>query len=190
MTRGEPAGTELDSWCKLGTLAAIMAAAAQIVIDNVNHLYRPPRGREVLALDQVSLEVANREFVALLGPSGCGKSTLLYLIGGFLPVENGTILVDGQKVTSPGPDRGIVFQHFALFPWKTVRGNILYGLERQGMPKQEREKRAMDFIELVGLAAALADLVTLGLQEGVGHRAADEQPVDLLQEVLDHEDLV
>ena len=85
---------------------------------------------------------ANREFVALLGPSGCGKSTLLYLIGGFLPVETGTITVDGKPVAGPGPDRGIVFQHFALFPWKTVRGNILYGLERQGMPKEEREKRA------------------------------------------------
>ena len=96
----------------------------------------------MLALDQVSLEVANREFVALLGPSGCGKSTLLYLIGGFLPVEAGTISVDGKPVSGPGPDRGIVFQHFALFPWKTVRGNILYGLERQGMPKDEREKRA------------------------------------------------
>jgi ABC-type Fe3+/spermidine/putrescine transport system ATPase subunit len=79
-----------------------MAAAAQIVIDRVNHLYRPPRGREVLALDQVSLEVANREFVALLGPSGCGKSTLLYLIGGFLPVETGAILIDGQNVAGPG----------------------------------------------------------------------------------------
>jgi NitT/TauT family transport system ATP-binding protein len=77
---------------------------------------------------------------------------LLYLIGGFLPVETGAIEVDGNPVTGPGPDRGIVFQHFALFPWKTVRGNILYGLERQGMPKAEREKRAMDFIELVGLA--------------------------------------
>jgi NitT/TauT family transport system ATP-binding protein len=128
-----------------------MAAPAQILLENVSHVYRPPRGREVLALDQVSLEVANREFVALLGPSGCGKSTLLYLIGGFLPVEAGSITVDGKKVAGPGPDRGIVFQHFALFPWKTVRGNILYGLERQGMPKAEREKRAQDFIELVGL---------------------------------------
>jgi NitT/TauT family transport system ATP-binding protein len=128
-----------------------MAGPAQIVISGVCHMYRPPRGREVLALDQVSLEVGNREFVALLGPSGCGKSTLLYLLGGFLPVEAGTISVDGKPVSGPGPDRGIVFQHFALFPWTTVRGNILYGLERQGMPKQEREKRAMDFIDLVGL---------------------------------------
>jgi NitT/TauT family transport system ATP-binding protein len=127
------------------------SSSAQIVVDRVSHLYRPPRGREVLALDEVSLSVQNREFVALLGPSGCGKSTLLYLIGGFLPVEKGAIVTDGQPVTGPGPDRGIVFQHFALFPWKTVRHNILYGLERQGMPKDEREKRAMDYIELVGL---------------------------------------
>src|SRR3990172_2700741 len=141
----------LDRSRPLGRVHAIMAASPQIVIDQVSHLYRPPRGREVLALDQVSLQVANREFVALLGPSGCGKSTLLYLIGGFLPVETGAILIDGSKVAGPGPDRGIVFQHSALFPWKTVRGNILYGLERQGMAKEEREKRAMDFIELVGL---------------------------------------
>ena len=141
----------LDRSRRLGRVHATMSVPAQIVVDQVSHLYRPPRGREVLALDQVSLEVANREFVALLGPSGCGKSTLLYLIGGFLPVETGAIRVDGKPVAAPGPDRGIVFQHFALFPWKTVRGNILYGLERQGMPKDEREKRAMDFIELVGL---------------------------------------
>src|ERR1700692_2551370 len=127
-----------------------MTAPAQIVVDRVNHLYRPPRGREVLALDEVSLTVANREFVALLGPSGCGKSTLLYLIGGFLPVESGRIAIDGKAIAGPGPDRGIVFQHFALFPWKTVRGNILYGLERQGMPRAEREKRAEAFVNLVG----------------------------------------
>jgi len=76
---------------------------------------------------------------------------LLYLIGGFLPNETGKILVDGEAVCAPGPDRGIVFQHFALFPWKSVRANILYGLERQGMPRAEREKRAQYFVDLVGL---------------------------------------
>src|SRR6202023_3895331 len=83
-----------------------------IVIEGVSHTYRPPRGRPVLALDDVSLEVRPREFVALLGPSGCGKSTLLYLIGGFLPVERGRIFVDGGPVTAHGPDRSIVLQHF------------------------------------------------------------------------------
>jgi len=148
-----------------------MAGPSQIVIDGVSHIYRPPRGREVLALDQVALEVGNREFVALLGPSGCGKSTLLYLIGGFLPVETGAIRIDGKPVAGPGPDRGIVFQHFALFPWKTVRGNILYGLERQGMAKAEREQRAKDFIELVGLTS-FEDSYPSQLSGGMRQRTA------------------
>jgi NitT/TauT family transport system ATP-binding protein len=148
-----------------------MPGPSQIVVDQVSHMYKPARGREVLALDQISFEVQNREFVALLGPSGCGKSTLLYLIGGFLPVETGSIQVDGRKVAGPGPDRGIVFQHFALFPWKTVRGNILYGLERQGMPKDERERRVMDFIEMVGLAG-FEDSFPSQLSGGMRQRCA------------------
>ena len=144
---------------------------AQIVIEGVSHVYRPPRGKPVLALEDVSLSVSNREFIALLGPSGCGKSTLLYLIGGFLPVETGSITIDGKPIAGPGPDRGIVFQHFALFPWKTVRGNILYGLERQGMPKAEREQRAMDFINLVGLTG-FEDSYPSQLSGGMKQRTA------------------
>src|SRR6185295_6560867 len=148
-----------------------MAASAQIVVDRVNHLYRPPRSRPVLALDNVSLEVGDREFVALLGPSGCGKSTLLYLIGGFLPVEDGEIRVKDRPVAGPGPDRGIVFQHFALFPWKTVIQNVLYGLEKQGMPRDERLRRAQEFIELVGLAG-FEDSYPAQLSGGMKQRAA------------------
>ncbi len=111
---------------------------SQILVEGVNHLYRPPSGRAVLALEDVSLEVRPREFLALLGPSGCGKSTLLYLIGGFLPTERGRILLDGAPIAGPGPDRGIVFQHFALFPWKTVRANVLYGLEKMGLLRWPR----------------------------------------------------
>ncbi|HEX7967422.1 MAG TPA: ABC transporter ATP-binding protein, partial [Stellaceae bacterium] len=118
---------------------------------DVSHTYRPARGQPVLALDRVSLAVREREFLALLGPSGCGKSTLLYLLGGFLPVEAGGISVAGRPVTGPGPDRGIVFQNFALYPWKTVRQNILYGLEKQRRPRAERERRAQELIELVHL---------------------------------------
>ena len=99
-------------------------------------------------------QVRPREFVALLGPSGCGKSTLLYLIGGFLPIEKGTITVNGEPVKAPGPDRGIVFQHFALFPWKTVRDNILYGLERQDMPQGRAAERARSTSSIWSASAA------------------------------------
>ena len=148
-----------------------MDGQSQIVIERVNHTYRPPRGRPVLALADVSLEVRPREFLALLGPSGCGKSTLLYLVGGFLPIEAGRIAVKGQAVTAPGPDRGIVFQHFALFPWKTVRANILYGLERQRMPRTERERRAQAFIDLVGLSG-FEDSYPSQLSGGMKQRTA------------------
>jgi NitT/TauT family transport system ATP-binding protein len=145
--------------------------AAHIVIDRVSHEYRPARGRSVLALDNVSLSVRDREFVALLGPSGCGKSTLLYLVGGFLPVEAGAIVVEEKPVAGPGPDRGIVFQHFALFPWKTVLQNVLYGPEKLGLPKDERERRARDFIDLVGLAG-FEDSYPAQLSGGMKQRAA------------------
>jgi NitT/TauT family transport system ATP-binding protein len=143
----------------------------QIVIQEVSHLYRPPSGRPVLALEDVSLDVRPREFLALLGPSGCGKSTLLYLLGGFLPTEKGAILIEGKPVGAPGPDRGIVFQHFALFPWKSVRANILYGLERMGLGREEREKRAQAFIDLVGLSG-FEDSYPSQLSGGMKQRTA------------------
>ena len=148
-----------------------MSAPAQIVVEQVSHLYRPPTGRPVLALDDISLRVRDREFLALLGPSGCGKSTLLYLIGGFLPVEKGRITLDGKAISAPGPDRGIVFQHFALFPWKSVRGNVLYGLERMDLPRKARAERAQSFIDLVGLTG-FEDSYPAQLSGGMKQRAA------------------
>src|ERR1700739_1592733 len=148
-----------------------MDGQSQILIERVIHTYRPPRGRPVLALSDISLEIRPREFLAILGPSGCGKSTLLYLVGGFLPTEAGRIVVKGKPVTAPGPDRGIVFQHFALFPWKSVRANILYGLERQGLPRAERERRAQAFIDLVGLTG-FEDSFPSHLSGGMKQRTA------------------
>jgi NitT/TauT family transport system ATP-binding protein len=142
-----------------------------IIFDEVCHTYRPRRGRPVLALDKISLDVRDREFLALLGPSGCGKSTLLYLLGGFMPIESGSITTHGKPVTGPGPDRGIVFQSFALFPWKTVRQNVLYGLEKQGMPRTEREQRTKELLELVHLSA-FADSYPSQLSGGMKQRVA------------------
>jgi NitT/TauT family transport system ATP-binding protein len=146
-------------------------AASSIAIERVSHGYRPARGRPVTALENVSLEVRDREFVALLGPSGCGKSTLLYLVGGFLPIQAGEISIGGRPIAGPGPDRGIVFQHFALFPWKTVIQNVRYGLEKQGLAGEECNRRARQFIELVGLAGFEASYPSQ-LSGGMKQRAA------------------
>jgi NitT/TauT family transport system ATP-binding protein len=126
-------------------------SAKSISIERVSHTYHPAKGDPVIALSDVTLEVRDTEFMALLGPSGCGKSTLLYMIGGFLPVEEGAIKVGETPVTEPHPERGVVFQHFALFPWKTVLDNVLYGLEKNGVPKSERAARAQKYIDMVQL---------------------------------------
>jgi len=155
----------------------------QIVIDRLSHVYRPPHGKPVLAIEDVSLDVGEREFIALLGPSGCGKSTLLYQIGGFLPTETGTITVDGKKVAGPGPDRGIVFQHFALFPWKTVRANVMYGLKRMGLPREEQQRRAQEFIDLVGLSG-FEDSYPSQLSGGMKQRCAIARTLAIDPEIL------
>ncbi len=104
-----------------------------------------------LAITDISLEVAAGEFVSILGPSGCGKSTLLYIIGGFVAPSSGSVAVRGQAVTGPGPDRGPVFQEFALFPWKTVLGNVTYGLRQRGVGRREARERARSLLAMVHL---------------------------------------
>ncbi len=98
-------------------------------------------GEDVLALDGIDLDVAAGELVCLLGPSGCGKSTLLNAIAGFAPPTEGTILAGGREVTAPGPDRAMVFQEYALFPWMTVERNVAFGLEMKGTPRPEIRAR-------------------------------------------------
>ncbi|MGP0092741.1 MAG: ABC transporter ATP-binding protein [Xanthobacteraceae bacterium] len=123
-----------------------------ITLEEVSKTYRRAQGNtEVHAIEHISASVKDGEFVALVGPSGCGKSTLLYMVGGFVPKTSGRIAVRGVPVTGPGPDRGPVFQEFALFPWKTVLGNILFGLQEQKVPKAEAHARARALIEMVHL---------------------------------------
>jgi NitT/TauT family transport system ATP-binding protein len=121
----------------------------KIEIRQVSKSYATDRGA-LLALQGTDLAVADGEFVSIVGPSGCGKSTLLYIVGGFLSA-NGEILVDGNAVKGPGTDRGVVFQEYALFPWLTVRGNIAYGLERQGVAPAKRQQTIERLISVIGL---------------------------------------
>jgi NitT/TauT family transport system ATP-binding protein len=120
-------------------------------IQGVRKTYPTGKGESFVAVDGIDLAIKQGEFVSLVGPSGCGKSTLLHMIGGFVPCTQGTIRVDGKQVERPGPDRGIVFQHFALFPWKTVRGNVEYALVERGVRRGERGPLAQHFIDMVGL---------------------------------------
>jgi NitT/TauT family transport system ATP-binding protein len=122
-----------------------------IDIEAVSKTFETRQGRRHLALTGISLSVAEGEFVSILGPSGCGKSTLLYIVGGFVAPSEGSARVKGEPVTAPGPDRGPVFQEFALFPWKTVLGNVMYGLVQRGVPKGEAQERARELISLVHL---------------------------------------
>jgi ABC-type nitrate/sulfonate/bicarbonate transport system ATPase subunit len=109
-------------------------------------------GAPTLALQPTNLEVAHNDFITVLGPSGCGKSTLLRIVAGLDTPSTGRVLLDGQPVTGPGADRGMVFQSYTLFPWLTVRENICFGLREKGMPAAEQAEVAARFIAEVGLS--------------------------------------
>jgi len=108
-------------------------------------------GRSTAVLDVERFAVRESEFVTVIGPSGCGKSTLLHIMGGFIAADAGTIRVFGEAVNGPGPDRGMMFQEFALFPWKTVEGNVAWGLEVQGFPRQSIAQTVQAYLEMIGL---------------------------------------
>lgn len=119
-------------------------------IQNLRKVFRSDDD-EVLAIDDFSLTVNEGELVSLLGPSGCGKTTVLRMIAGLQTPSSGKILLNDREVHGPGPDRGMVFQEFALFPWRTVRRNVEFGLEIGGMPKDERRKKVDRYLDVVGL---------------------------------------
>jgi NitT/TauT family transport system ATP-binding protein len=108
-------------------------------------------GQALEILDVERFAAREGEFITIIGPSGCGKSTLLHVMGGFIPAEAGRIEVYGKEVRGPGPDRGMMFQEFALFPWKTVAGNIAWGLEVQGLPKARIEETVGHYLDMIGL---------------------------------------
>jgi NitT/TauT family transport system ATP-binding protein len=159
---------------------------SHISVRNVSLNYDTPAG-QVHAVDTVSFEVAQSEFVCLVGPSGCGKSTMLNIIAGFLKPSAGEITIGGKPVKGHGTDRGVVFQDFAqLFPWRTALGNVTFGLEMKGVGKAEREALAMEQLRLVKLekfANSYPHHLSGGMQQRVAiARALAYNPAVLLMD--------
>ncbi|HEX4351370.1 MAG TPA: ATP-binding cassette domain-containing protein, partial [Polyangiales bacterium] len=124
----------------------------KIAFQQVRKTFGLQTQQSFVALDDITLDVRTGEFFVIVGPSGCGKSTLLDLLGGLTKPTRGQILLDGKPIVGPGLDRGIVFQQYALFPWRTARGNVEFGLEAKGVPEAQRKSIAREYLNLVGLA--------------------------------------
>jgi NitT/TauT family transport system ATP-binding protein len=146
------------------------ATTTKIAFRDVVKTY-PMKSGSFTALDRVSLDIADREFVTVVGPSGCGKSTLLGMAAGLVAPTSGETLVDGEPVRGPGPERGVIFQQYALFPWLTVRRNVEFGLRLAPVSGEERRRRAQRAIELVGLTD-FADALPKTLSGGMKQRCA------------------
>ena len=165
--------------------AAQPAARGRISIETVSVVFGRGEASH-LAVDRAQLEIPAGQFVCLLGPSGCGKSTLLNSIAGYVEPATGRIIVDGVRVERPGPDRGMVFQQYSLFPWKTVRQNIEFGPRMAKKNAAEIDEIVMRQLEMVGLtahAAKFPSMLSGGMQQRVGiARALANSPSVLLMD--------
>ncbi|WP_328404486.1 ABC transporter ATP-binding protein [Nocardia sp. NBC_00403] len=157
---------------------------AKLSLTHVNKQF-PIRGshEKFTAIEDISLDLREGEFLVLVGPSGSGKSTLLDLLGGLSKPTSGEILLDGKPIDGPGLDRGIVFQQYALFPWRTARANIEFGLEAKGLRRSARRERAEEYLELVGLGG-FGDRFPHELSGGMKQRVAIARSLAFDPEVL------
>ena len=143
----------------------------QVSIRNVALHFTSQRVGMVTALENLSLEIPDKQFAVIVGPSGCGKSSLLHLVAGLADVSDGGCLIDDQIITEPGADRGMVFQNYSLFPWLTVRKNVEFGLSVQKISVAQRTERAQHYIQAVGLSG-FEDAYSSQLSGGMQQRAA------------------
>lgn len=154
-------------------------------VKDVQKIFSTPKG-DVTALKNINFKAHRREFVCVIGASGCGKSTLIRILAGLESASSGQVLLDGNPVSGPGPDRGMVFQGYTLFPWLTVKKNVMFGLRSQGMTYATAESEALQWIDLVGLekfADAYPDQLSGGMKQRVAiARALANKPRILLMD--------
>ena len=154
-------------------------------VKGLNKVFSGKQG-DVQALEDINFTVGESEFVVIVGPSGCGKSTLINIIGGLEEKTSGSVLIEGEEVTEPGADRGMVFQGYSLFPWFNVQKNVEFGLKMKGVPQKERTEIAKSYIKMVGLesfANAMPDELSGGMKQRVAiARTLANQPEILLMD--------
>jgi len=184
----------------------LIQPSPKLEVRDLSKSFRRAKGDPVRVIDGLSFAVADLEFLAIIGPSGCGKSTVLRLIDGLIEPDRGAIYLNGRQVTGSGQGRGMVFQSFDLFPWRTALNNVEFGLELQGIPRAERRAKSREYIALVGLQGfedAYPHELSGGMQQRIGLARAlairpevllmdepfgslDVQTRDLLQDQLLH----
>lgn len=166
-------------------MAYIKQRECVLKIDHVGKVFTQKRNQTV-ALEDINFDIHRREFVCVVGPSGCGKSTLIRILAGLEDTTSGRILVDGQPVNGPGPDRGMVFQKYTLFPWMDVCRNVMFGIEMGGTSKTEARREAMQWLQIVGLeqfASSFPHQLSGGMQQRVAIvRALAARPRVLLMD--------
>lgn len=159
-----------------------LSGDVRVKIENVRKVFNTRKG-EMVALNGVSLDIRDNEFISVVGPSGCGKSTLLNIIAGLTAPTDGKVYCDGKEVTGTGTERGVVFQQYALFPWLTVKKNVMFALEMRGIKKQAAQEEAMKYLEMVDLAK-FADHYPKELSGGMKQRVAIARAYAAEPEVL------
>lgn len=156
---------------------------AVVSLKNITQEFEREDGSRLTALEDLSLTVHDKEFLCIVGPSGCGKTTILRIVAGLDSATSGDVLLDGQRITGTHPDIGMVFQEYSLFPWRTIRENVAFGLEMQGMGAEERRRQGRDYLQLVGLDE-FADSYPFELSGGMRQRVAIARALATDPEVL------
>ena len=151
-------------------------------VEDLSKKFDTPRG-EILALNKINLQIHRREFITVIGPSGCGKTTLIRILAGLDFPTSGNVLLEGKKMEGPGAERGMVFQDYTLFPWLSVKKNVMFGLEIKGLGSMKAEAEAMEWLEIVGLAK-FADAYPGQLSGGMKQRVAIARSLANRPEIL------
>ena len=149
----------------------MIAAQPKLEVRNLTKSYRRGKTERITVLEDLTFAIADLEFLAIIGPSGCGKSTFLRIVDGLIPFDRGEVLLNGNPVTGPGKGRGMIFQGFDLFPWRTTIRNVEFGLELMGVSRSERIERSRHYIDLVGLSGfenVYPHQLSGGMQQRVG----------------------